>query len=49
VVIPQGPPAPSIETPLSLAPGADDLDMDLRPSFIGRLKRLFGKKRPGEF
>jgi hypothetical protein len=35
------PPAPS---------GADDLDeMELRPSFIGRLKRLFGKKRPGEF
>jgi serine/threonine protein kinase len=27
----------------------DDPDVDLRPSFIGRLKRLFGKKPPGEF
>jgi hypothetical protein len=35
------PPAPS---------SADDMeDMALRPSFIGRLKRLFGKKRPTEF
>jgi hypothetical protein len=49
VVIPQAPPAPSIEMPPSTAPSADDLDMDLRPSFIGRLKRLFGKKRPSDF
>jgi hypothetical protein len=28
---------------------ADELEeMELRPSFIGRLKRLFGKKRPDE-
>jgi serine/threonine protein kinase len=30
------------------ASSADD-ELELRPSFIGRLKRLFGKKPPGEF
>lgn len=50
IVIPQAPPAPSIAMPPSSpAEGGDELDMDLRPSFIGRLKRLFGKKRPSEF
>ncbi len=49
VFIPQAPPAPSIDLPSSnLSSGGDELDMDLRPSFIGRLKRLFGKKRPSE-
>jgi serine/threonine protein kinase len=58
VSIPQAPLAPNINVVSSAGPStlpplpgsADDMDeMELRPSFIGRLKRLFGKKRPDEF
>jgi eukaryotic-like serine/threonine-protein kinase len=53
-------PPPSISRPLepsialssptpSTSAAPDDPELELRPSFIGRLKRLFGKKRPGEF
>jgi serine/threonine protein kinase len=56
ISIPQAPPTPNISvvqgpSPLPPAPsGVDDMDeMELRPSFIGRLKRLFGKKPPSEF
>ena len=40
---------PSFPPPPGVPSGSDDIDLDLRPSFIGRLKRLFGKKRPPEF
>lgn len=58
VRVPQAPPPPDIAVvhaagPSTLPPmpsSADDMDeMELRPSFIGRLKRLFGKKPPSEF
>ncbi|HTV24861.1 MAG TPA: protein kinase [Polyangiaceae bacterium] len=57
VNIPQAPPSPNISiaqgtaaSSLPPAAGADDIEeMELRPSFIGRLKRIFGKKRPDEF
>jgi hypothetical protein len=40
---------PSFAPPsLTPSPLSGD-DMEFRPSFIGRLKRLFGKKRPPEF
>jgi eukaryotic-like serine/threonine-protein kinase len=47
------PPAPPNATldpalPTSPDPIADD-ELELRPSFIGRLKRMFGKKPPSEF
>lgn len=60
VRLPQAPPSPDISVadygpgPSTLPPSrgdADEIDeMELRPSFVGRLKRLFGgKKRPSEF
>lgn len=57
----QGPPVmdgpfatPSFPPPAALPTGVhetatDDAELELRPSFIGRLKRLFGKKPPGSF
>jgi hypothetical protein len=39
---------PSFPPPAGPMPSSPDLDMELRPSFIGRLKRLFTRKRPGE-
>jgi hypothetical protein len=41
------PPAPTTAPPPAAAP--DDDELELRPSFIGRLKRLFTKKRPSGF
>jgi len=59
VSIPQAPPSPNISVANPgvdsshfppPANGTDDLEeIELRPSFIGRLKRIFGKKRPSEF
>lgn len=56
LIVPKAPPSPNVSVatgaPSSLPPRpspADELEMELRPSLIGRLKRLFGKKRPGEF
>jgi serine/threonine protein kinase len=49
ITLPQAPNLPHIAVVPSSAPGVDDTDLELRPSFIGRLKRLFGKKPPGEF
>jgi serine/threonine-protein kinase len=40
---------PSFPPPAGPMASSPDLDMELRPSFIGRLKRLFTRKRPGEF
>jgi serine/threonine protein kinase len=45
---------PSFPPPAALPTGiaigkSDDVELDLRPSFIGRLKRLFGKKPPADF
>jgi serine/threonine protein kinase len=44
---------PSFPPPAALPTGigggkSDDVELELRPSFIGRLKRLFGKKPPTE-
>lgn len=39
---------PSFPPPAGPSPSSPDLDMELRPSFIGRLKRLFTRKRPHE-
>lgn len=50
IAVTQAPDLPNIAiTPSSAPPGANDMELELRPSFIGRLKRLFGKKPPGEF
>jgi serine/threonine protein kinase len=58
ISVPLAPPAPNIAVaqgagPSTLPPApssSDDLgELELRPSFIGRLKRLFGKKRPSGF
>jgi eukaryotic-like serine/threonine-protein kinase len=49
ITVPLAPNVPNIAVTPSSAPGVDDAEPELRPSFVGRLKRLFGKKPPGEF
>jgi serine/threonine protein kinase len=49
ITVPQVSQLPNIPVLPSSTPGVDDTEPELRPSFIGRLKRLFGKKPPGEF
>jgi hypothetical protein len=42
-------PAPAAPTTAPPPVDLDDDELELRPSFIGRLKRLFVKKRPSGF
>lgn len=45
---PSFPPPAALPTSTGPYASSDDAELELRPSFIGRLKRLFGKKPPPE-